>query len=77
MSELFETVDETGRARGLVARDIVHRDGLWHRSSNVFLFHPDGRLYLQRRAQDKDVCPDLWDLSVGEHLQLRDHKAAP
>jgi len=69
MSELFETFDEAGEPLGLVAREIVHRDGLWHRSSNVFLFHPDGRLYLQRRACDKDVCPDLWDLSVGEHLQ--------
>jgi len=69
MSERFETFDAAGHARGLVPRAIVHRDGLWHRSSNVFLFHPDGRLYLQRRAHDKDVCPGLWDLSVGEHLR--------
>ncbi|HTL00384.1 MAG TPA: NUDIX domain-containing protein [Pseudomonadales bacterium] len=67
--ELFETFDDDGRPRGLVPRNEVHRRGLWHRASNVFLFDGGGRLYLQRRASRKDVWPNAWDLSVGEHLQ--------
>jgi len=67
--ELFETFDDDGRPQGLVPRDVVHRRGLWHRASNVFLFNGDGGLYLQRRAARKDVWPNAWDLSVGEHLQ--------
>jgi isopentenyldiphosphate isomerase len=67
--ELFETYDADGLALGLVARSEVHHRGLWHRASNVLLFHPDGRLYVQRRAADKDVWPNAWDVSVGEHLQ--------
>jgi isopentenyl-diphosphate Delta-isomerase len=68
-AELFETFSSDGAPTGLVARSEVHRLGLWHRASNVLLFHPDGRLYLQRRAASKDVWPDAWDISVGEHLQ--------
>jgi isopentenyl-diphosphate Delta-isomerase len=67
--ELFETFSSDGEPTGLVARGVVHRLGLWHRACNVLLFHPDGRLYLQRRAATKDVAPNAWDVSVGEHLQ--------
>ncbi|MGE0623594.1 MAG: NUDIX domain-containing protein [Pseudomonadales bacterium] len=67
--EQFETCTETGEPLGLMPRSVVHARGLWHRSVHVFLFDADGRLYLQRRAADKDVCPGLWDQSAAEHLQ--------
>lgn len=47
----------------------MHAEGLWHKSAQVFLFSSDGRLYLQRRVADKDVCGGLWDQSAAEHLQ--------
>jgi len=67
--ELFETFDDDGHPLGLVPRSDVHRRGLWHRASNVLLFDPADRLYLQRRAAGKDVWPNAWDVSVGEHLK--------
>jgi isopentenyl-diphosphate delta-isomerase type 1 len=67
--EMFETFDDEGRPTGLVPRSRVHREGLWHRAANVFLFRSDGRLLIQRRQPDKDVWPGAWDLSVGEHLK--------
>jgi len=69
MTEYFETLDENGRPAGLIPRPEVHKKGLWHRSVNLFLFHPDGRVYLQKRAGDKDVWPGAWDVSVAEHLK--------
>lgn len=54
---------------GLVARDVVHKLGLWHRAANVFLFRTDGRLIVQRRHETKDIWPGAWDLSVAEHLK--------
>ena len=69
MTELFETFDDDGRPTGLCERDVVHARGLWHKSAHVFLFNGSGDLYLQQRAFDKDVCPGLWDYSVGEHLK--------
>jgi isopentenyl-diphosphate delta-isomerase len=66
--ELFQTYQEDGTPAGVVPRRDVHRLGLWHRAANVLLYRSDGRLLLQQRSQDKDVCPGLWDLSVAEHL---------
>jgi isopentenyldiphosphate isomerase len=43
MTELLEIFDESGEPLGMAQRHIAHRDGLWHRSSNVFLFQADGR----------------------------------
>ncbi|MDH3641627.1 MAG: NUDIX domain-containing protein, partial [Gammaproteobacteria bacterium] len=54
---------------GLAARPRVHTLGLWHKSAHVFLFDSQDKLYVQLRAADKDLYPNLWDYSVGEHLQ--------
>jgi isopentenyl-diphosphate delta-isomerase len=67
--ELFATYDDDGRPLGLVPRNEVHRRGLWHKASNVLLFDRADRLYLQLRSAAKDVWPNAWDVSVGEHLQ--------
>ena len=66
--ELFETFDRDGNPRGLVPRDEVHARGLWHKSTHVFVYDPQDRLLIQRRSQNKDLYPGLWDYSVGEHL---------
>jgi isopentenyl-diphosphate delta-isomerase len=66
--EPIETYDEQGQRLGIFPRGQVHADGLWHRAANILLFRSNGALILQKRAADKDVCPDLWDLSVAEHL---------
>ncbi len=72
MQELFETFNDNDEPTGLVSRGRVHRLGLWHKASNVFLFRPDGQLITQRRHDSKDVWPGAWDLSVAEHLKPRE-----
>ncbi|MEM7365175.1 MAG: NUDIX domain-containing protein [Pseudomonadota bacterium] len=69
MTELFDTYTADGQPLGTMARDEVHRNGVWHRAVNVFLFNASGALLIQQRAAVKDVCPLKWDLSVAEHLQ--------
>lgn len=68
-AELFEIYDEMGNQTGTEYRSVVHREGYWHRAANVFVFHPNGRLLIQRRQLTKDVCPDKWDVSAAEHLK--------
>jgi isopentenyl-diphosphate delta-isomerase len=68
MGEEFEIFDESGKRIGTAPRSEVHRNGHWHRASNVFLFYPDGRLLIQRRQTTKDVWPGAWDVSAAEHL---------
>jgi len=69
IAEYFQTYDEEGKALQLVERAQVHKLGLWHRSSVVCLFNLDGRLYVQRRAANKDLYENLLDISLGEHLK--------
>jgi isopentenyldiphosphate isomerase len=66
--EHFEIFTEEGVSIGTAPRSRVHAEGLWHKSAQVFLFDSEGRLYLQRRADDKDICPGAWDQSTAEHL---------
>jgi len=68
MEELLQTYTKNGEPLTLVARSRVHQQGLWHKAANVFLLNSEDQLLIQKRAQAKDVCPGLWDLSVAEHL---------
>ncbi len=69
-SELFDLYDESGRALGRSkARELVHRDGDWHRSANIWIFRGDGTLLFQRRAADKDTWPGRLDASIGGHYR--------
>ena len=69
MTEEFQTFNEFGDAIGLEPRDFVHSKGLWHKSSQVYLFDLNGMLLLQQRSDQKDLYAGLWTDSVGEHLK--------
>ena len=69
ISERFDIFADSGAYLGTCPRAEVHSTGHWHRSAQVFVFNSAQELLLQKRASSKDVCPDLWDYSVGEHLQ--------
>ncbi len=68
-AEPFDYFDGDGNRIGTTGRETVHRQGLWHRSTHVFVFNSRRDLLIQKRAADKDLYPGLWDYSVGEHLQ--------
>lgn len=67
--EIFEIVDEDNNVIGTALRSECHGNpALIHRTSHVVVFHPDGRLLLQKRSADKDIQPGKWDTAVGGHL---------
>jgi len=68
--EWFDLVDpDTNRVIGRAPRDLCHGDpSLIHRAVHGAVFHPDGRILLQKRSQTKRVQPGRWDMSVGGHL---------
>lgn len=68
--EWFDLVDpESGRVIGRAPRELCHGDpSLIHRAVHGAVFHPDGRILLQKRARTKRVQPGRWDMSVGGHL---------
>lgn len=71
--ELLDLCDERGRPLGRAKRrDVVHRDGIWHRAFHCWVVVPqDGepKLLLQRRSLQKETWPGLWDVSVGGHYR--------
>ena len=67
--ETFETVDEDNRVVGTAKRSECHGNpSLIHRTAHVVVFHPDGRILLQKRSVGKDIQPGKWDTAVGGHL---------
>src|SRR5688500_18881082 len=45
----------------------AHREGKLHRAISVFLFDPDGRILLQRRAEGKYHSAGLWSNACCTH----------
>ncbi len=69
MSEIFDLVDEQGRILGQARRSEVHGNpALLHQVVHVLVFNSRGELFLQKRAENKDVQPGKWDTSVGGHV---------
>ena len=66
--EKFDIVDAQDRVIGSAPRSQVHAQGLFHRAVHLWLFHPDGRLLLQKRSMSKDREPGRWTSSVSGHV---------
>lgn len=58
--DLVVLVDSRDRPVGTAPKLAVHETGALHRAFSVFLFDPQGRLLLQRRAADKYHSGGLW-----------------
>jgi isopentenyldiphosphate isomerase len=70
--EWFPVVDENGNVTGKALRRTCH-DGksmLLHPVVHLHLFNTKGDLFLQKRAETKDIEPGKWDTSVGGHVGL-------
>ena len=67
--ELFPRVDEDGRVTGCISRRQAH-DGtrILHPVVHLHLFDSQGRLFLQRRPEWKDIQPGRWDTATGGHV---------
>ncbi len=67
--ELFELYNEHNLPfwQSKVRSD-VHRDGDWHRSTEVWICNENRELLLNLRHPDKDLFANLWDVCVAGHL---------
>ena len=67
--EIFPIVDETGTVVGRATRGECHSGSkLLHPVVHLHVFDRQGRLYLQRRPDWKDIQPGKWDTAVGGHV---------
>lgn len=69
--EMFPLVDENGNIVGAATRGECHGGSkLLHPVVHLHMFDSQGRLYLQRRPDWKDIQPGKWDTAVGGHIDL-------
>ncbi len=67
--ELIDVVDENNQLLGITEyKSVAHKKGLWHRSAHVWVYNTRSEILLQLRATDKELYPDLWDISVAGHV---------
>lgn len=60
-------VDEHDNEVGTMEKLEAHQCGALHRAFSIFLFHPDGRLLMQQRAQHKYHSGGLWTNTCCSH----------
>ena len=67
--EFFPIVDSDGNVIAKASRTECHSGSfLLHPVVHLHVFDAEGRLYLQKRADNKDIQPGKWDTSVGGHV---------
>lgn len=70
--EYFDVVDENGLPTGqIVSREQAHREAIPHRTAHVWIVREkDGRtqVLLQKRSQNKDAFPGMYDTSSAGHI---------
>ena len=74
--EYFDVVDKNGQPTGeMVSRDEAHQKGLPHRTSHVWIVRSSEHGYeilLQKRSEEKDSFPGLYDTSSAGHIPAGD-----
>ncbi len=74
---MFQLVDAEGNPSGSAPRAECHGNPLLvHLVVHLHVFDPRDRLYLQKRAMNKDTFPGRWDTSVGGHVMAGESAAA-
>ena len=66
--EIVDVVNANDEVVGTAQRKGIHKTGLLHRSVHIFLMDPEGRIWLERRADNTDTFPDYYSSSAGGHV---------
>ncbi|MDR0836389.1 MAG: NUDIX domain-containing protein [Tannerella sp.] len=68
-TEIFPIVDDSGKVIGKATRTECHSGTKQlHPVVHLHVYNEAGELYLQKRAQTKDIQPGKWDTAVGGHV---------
>jgi isopentenyldiphosphate isomerase/intracellular septation protein A len=76
--EWFDAIDTDGKVLGKAPRSHFHGNPkLLHAVVHLHVFNKQGRLFLQKRSEKKDLFPGKWDTAVGGHVASGEtiHKA--
>ncbi len=69
MDELIDIVTHKGEPTGKTClKSAAHRHGILHASVHVWFYTKKGQILIQKRSPQKDIFPNLWDVSVAGHV---------
>ena len=69
MEEKFDVLNELGEFTGKIAtREECHKKGLWHRADYAYIIDEKQNILLQKRSANKKLWPNMWDVTVGGHV---------
>ena len=69
--EYIDVLNERGEFTGkIVSRGECHEKGYFHRAVYAFVIKDDGSIILQKRSKNKKLWPNLWDVTIGGHVDI-------
>ena len=69
MHEILDIWDENGCPTGNCApKDYLHQKGLFHPTVHIWFYNRTPAILLQKRGPNKQIFPNLWDVSVAGHV---------
>ena len=70
--ELIDIYDIDMNPIGTATKSQAHNEGLWHKAFHCWIVRPAAqnhdKVWLQLRGKDKDIYPDLLDISSAGHI---------
>ena len=68
--ELIDIYDSDMNLLGISSKQQAHQEGLWHKTGHCWIITEDGNIWLQLRGSDKQLYPNLLDISCAGHIQI-------
>ncbi|MBU1170376.1 MAG: NUDIX domain-containing protein [Proteobacteria bacterium] len=67
--EFIDVLSVEGEKTGRIeTREMIHAKGLWHRTVHIWILSKNNDILLQKRAQEKQTHPGLWDMACAGHI---------
>ena len=68
--EMIDIYDSEMNLLGVAMKSQAHKEGLWHKAFHCWIISEDGNIWLQLRGKNKQLYPDLLDISCAGHIQV-------
>lgn len=68
MDEYVDVVNEDDKVIGRKSKNLIHRDGDWHRVSHVLVLNKKSEVLCHKRSSTKEVFAGKWDFIIGGHV---------
>jgi isopentenyl-diphosphate Delta-isomerase len=67
--ELIDIYNENNESLNIEKmKSEAHKNGLWHRTSHIWIYNLRGEILLQLKSENNEFYPNMWDISVAGHV---------